>query len=68
MKYTFTLICKEKDHQELVRADHVDSHFKCPNCGLGIAYVPTSRTIGIHGRTKETIRHELRQATELNDK
>ena len=64
--YNFTIICKENNPAgELARVEHVPSRFRCPVCGTFIAYLADERKIGIHGRMEKTLKHELRQATEL---
>lgn len=65
--YKLVFICKEKGGSgEMVNAESVGHSFKCPLCGIGIVYVPGTKSLGIHGRGKDTLRHELRQVTEVS--
>lgn len=63
--YNFVFLCKAGKESELVRVDHSPGNFECPACKLHMTYVPGTRKIGAHGRSEQTLQHELRQVTEL---
>jgi transcription initiation factor IIE alpha subunit len=63
--YNFTFICRAGKEAETLRVDHSKSNFECPACKLLLTYIHSTKKLGAHGRSEQTLQHELRQVTEL---
>lgn len=65
-EFNLVLYCREDpQNAEIVRVDHIQSNFLCPVCKKTVLYIASEKKLGIHGRSDKTLKHELRQITEL---
>lgn len=63
MARNFTYFCK-KENDIGKAADVKGNSFTCELCGQRLIYLEDEKRLGAHGKTKETIDHELRQVDE----
>ena len=66
-RHSFVINCNENGKSEIASIDLVEGpSFDCPRCGIRLVYLNDGegRRLGAQGRTKETIKHEIRKVTE----
>jgi len=63
MTRNFTYFC-EKENSIGKATDVKGNSFKCEHCNQRLIYLEKEKRLGAHGKTKETIDHELRQVDE----
>ncbi len=66
-RLSFVIDCREDGKTNIARIDLVEGpSFDCPICGIRLVYLNDGegRRLGAQGRTKETIKHDIRKVTE----
>lgn len=63
MARDITYFCVEK--KDIGKATDVKgTSFNCEHCGQKLVYLAGEKRLGSHGKTKESVGHELRQVDE----
>lgn len=63
MARNFTYFCLSA--KDIGKATDVKGNsFTCEHCGQKLVYLAAEKRLGAHGKTKETVGHELRQVDE----
>lgn len=66
-KYNFVIMCHNTEDPSVTRIDGVTGpSFTCPRCNDRLVYIPDEHKLGGQGKTKDTIKHELRRVQEVS--
>ena len=59
-----TIYCGAK--KDVTTAENIKgSSFRCPLCDLTLVYLPNEHRLGSHGRSSQSLGHELRRVEEI---